>query len=217
MKHIDVIGKNHFALGMIFETAQCLYDQCFITIYTNIDDSENTTAHAAYIVKNVEHEVLHISEYKYNTRDTVIAGMSPLSRSEIYKAFEAMVPTDSLKAFIHPSCEIASTAVFSSAVRIEPLVAVAPYTKIGFGALINRKTTVGHHCNIGEYVNINPGAIVNGNCNIGNHVTIGAGSIINDGVIIGEGSIIGSGSVVTKDVPPRVLALGLPAKVIKKF
>ena len=37
------------------------------------------------------------------------------------------------------------------------------------------------------------------------------------GVTIGEGSIIEANSVVTKDIPPRSLAAGNHAKVIKQF
>ena len=37
------------------------------------------------------------------------------------------------------------------------------------------------------------------------------------GVTIGRGSIIGSMSVVTRDVPPYCIAVGVPAKVVKKY
>lgn len=37
------------------------------------------------------------------------------------------------------------------------------------------------------------------------------------GVNIGKGAIIGSNSVVTKDIPPNTIAVGSPAKVIKKY
>lgn len=50
---------------------------------------------------------------------------------------------------------------------------------------------------------------------IGNRVWIGAGVHLNPGVSIGEGSIIGSGSVVTSDIPPGVIAAGVPCKVIR--
>ena len=50
---------------------------------------------------------------------------------------------------------------------------------------------------------------------IGNRVWVGAGVHINPGVTIGEGSIIGSGSVVTSDIPPHVIAAGVPCRVIR--
>lgn len=46
---------------------------------------------------------------------------------------------------------------------------------------------------------------------------IGIGAIIMPGVTIGEGAIIGAGAVVTRDVPAYSVAVGCPAKVIKKF
>lgn len=41
--------------------------------------------------------------------------------------------------------------------------------------------------------------------------------IILPGVTIGERSVIGTGSVVTKSIPPRRVAVGVPAKTIKKL
>ncbi|MDR2037337.1 MAG: sugar O-acetyltransferase [Bacteroidales bacterium] len=50
---------------------------------------------------------------------------------------------------------------------------------------------------------------------IGNNVWLGAGVSVNQGVTIRDNSIIGSGSVVTRDVPPGVIAAGVPCKVIR--
>jgi acetyltransferase-like isoleucine patch superfamily enzyme len=46
---------------------------------------------------------------------------------------------------------------------------------------------------------------------------IGAGTIILPGVEIGENSVIGAGTIVTKSVPPRVVFVGNPGKVLKKI
>lgn len=52
---------------------------------------------------------------------------------------------------------------------------------------------------------------------IGNNSWIGEGVIIMPGVTIGEGCVIGAHSVVSKDIPDYSIAVGSPAKVIKKF
>lgn len=53
-------------------------------------------------------------------------------------------------------------------------------------------------------------------CNIGHDVWMGHGAVIMPGVSIGHGAVIGSGAVVTKDVGPYEVAVGVPAKVIKR-
>lgn len=51
---------------------------------------------------------------------------------------------------------------------------------------------------------------------IGNYVWIGAGARILDGVHIGNNAVIGAGSVVTRSVPENVVAVGNPARPIKR-
>ncbi|MFD4636646.1 sugar O-acetyltransferase [Lentzea sp. NPDC058436] len=52
---------------------------------------------------------------------------------------------------------------------------------------------------------------------IGDNVWLGGGVIVCAGVTIGENSVIGAGSVVTRDIPPRVLAVGNPCKVVREL
>ena len=51
---------------------------------------------------------------------------------------------------------------------------------------------------------------------IGEDCWIGGGAVICPGVTIGDRCIIGAGSVVTKDIPSDCVAVGNPAKVIRK-
>jgi len=46
---------------------------------------------------------------------------------------------------------------------------------------------------------------------------VSVGCIIIAGVTIGENSIVGAGSVVTQDIPDFCVAVGNPARVIKKI
>lgn len=56
-----------------------------------------------------------------------------------------------------------------------------------------------------------------GSVTIGDDVWIGTGVIILPNVTIGEQAIVGAGSVVTRDVPPRTVVVGNPARVVKQM
>ena len=104
-----------------------------------------------------------------------------------------------------------------------------------FGIQISRKMSIGEHFYIGHGVGVvlNASAIIGNNVSLHQFTSIGASkgvaAIVEDGVCInpgccivehvriGKGSIIGAGSVVTKDIPPFSVAVGNPAKVIKKI
>ena len=84
---------------------------------------------------------------------------------------------------------------------------------IGNGVRIGRNVSIrdynGAHVIISDtYVNHAP-------VHIGDHVWLCTGCTIMPGVTIGEGSVVAANAVVTKDVPPRSLVAGTPAKVIK--
>jgi acetyltransferase-like isoleucine patch superfamily enzyme len=52
---------------------------------------------------------------------------------------------------------------------------------------------------------------------IGKGVWIGANVTVLPGVEIGDFAVIGAGSVVMKNIPPRCVALGFPARVVKRL
>lgn len=52
---------------------------------------------------------------------------------------------------------------------------------------------------------------------IGEDVWLGAGAIVCPGVTIGSRSVVGAGSIVTRDVPPDVVAVGNPCRVLRSI
>jgi acetyltransferase-like isoleucine patch superfamily enzyme len=48
-------------------------------------------------------------------------------------------------------------------------------------------------------------------------VWVGSGATVTDNVVIGAGSVVAAGSVVTRDVPPRTVVAGIPAKVVREI
>lgn len=55
-----------------------------------------------------------------------------------------------------------------------------------------------------------------GDVKVGNDVWIGAEAVILSGVTIGDGAVIGARAVVAKNVPPYAIAVGNPARIIRK-
>jgi len=98
-------------------------------------------------------------------------------------------------------------------------ISVAGSLKIGDGALIGPRVIIlgGDHETtvIGKRLyELKEGK--NYPMTIGKDVWIGAGVIILKAVNIGEGAIIGAGSLVTRDIPPYTVAVGHPARPVKK-
>jgi maltose O-acetyltransferase len=50
---------------------------------------------------------------------------------------------------------------------------------------------------------------------VGDNVWLGGGAIVLPGVTIGDNAVVGAGAVVTRDLPPNVVAVGNPARVIR--
>jgi acetyltransferase-like isoleucine patch superfamily enzyme len=52
---------------------------------------------------------------------------------------------------------------------------------------------------------------------VGDNVWIGENVCVLPGVTIGDGSIIGANSVVNQDIPTNCIAVGAPARIVKKY
>jgi maltose O-acetyltransferase len=52
---------------------------------------------------------------------------------------------------------------------------------------------------------------------IGDNVWLGGGAIVCPGVTIGDDTVVGAGAVVTRDLPAGVIAMGVPARVVREI
>jgi maltose O-acetyltransferase len=52
---------------------------------------------------------------------------------------------------------------------------------------------------------------------IGDNVWLGGGAIVLAGVTIGENTVVGAGTVVVRDLPPNVVAVGNPARIVRQL
>src|SRR5882762_11230005 len=127
-------------------------------------------------------------------------------------------------AILAPSCTIIGDVVIGPRTSIWPGAVLRGdygYIRIGSDSSIQDNAVV--HCSgenpaiVGNGVTVAHSAIVHA-CRIGDECLIGAGAIIFDGATIGSQSIIGVGSIVLegRTIPPRSVAVGAPAKVMRR-
>jgi len=118
---------------------------------------------------------------------------------------------------VHPSASIARDVSLGPGTVIMAQVAINSGTIIGEGVIVNTGATIDHDCRIGDFAHISPGVHLAGNVTVGALTQVGIGACAIPGVRIGERTLIGAGAAVVTDIPDGVVAVGVPARVIKPY
>lgn len=85
----------------------------------------------------------------------------------------------------------------------------------GLGIVIHADSVLGDEVHIDQGVTIGGNGRELGVPKIGSNVYIGAGAKILGPIMIGDGCLIGANAVVLCSLPPRSVAVGVPARIIK--
>jgi len=190
----------------------------FEYVTPSVEEFREAMADTAYIPAGGElHLVFHDFSQKalrltaelngcYHTPEEVRRLMSQLTESDIDESFGLFPPfyTDCGKntkigkrVFINAGCQFQD----QGGIEIGDDVLVGPQTIIA---------TLNH-----DPAPEKRGGMIPKPVKICDRVWLGARVTICPGVTVGEGAIVGAGAVVAKDVPPRTVVAGVPARVIK--
>lgn len=146
------------------------------------------------------------------TSSIVIAIGSPEHRD----AIAARLGSERAATLVHPRASIGSCSTIGAGTVICAGALVSTNVRIGRHGHLNPGAIVGHDSVLADAVSVNPGAVVSGDVRIDEGVLIGAGSVVLQGLHIGEGVVVGAAACVTKDAPPRVTLVGVPARIHRK-
>lgn len=116
---------------------------------------------------------------------------------------------------IHPAAYVHASAVLGSGTVIFAGAVIQPEACIGAHVIVNTSATIDHNCQLADYVQLCAGAHLAGNVSLKEGVFMGTGAVAVPGVKIGSWTVVGAGAVVIRDLPEKVMAIGVPARYAK--
>ena len=124
------------------------------------------------------------------------------------------------KQSAHAGTLVVANGAFIHGIEIHPGATIGKNLFIdhGMGVVIGETATIGDNCTI--YHGVTLGGKGHGPAcgkrhpDLCNNVMVGSGAQILGPITLGDGSSVGANSVVTKDVPPGVTVVGIPAKPV---
>lgn len=142
-----------------------------------------------------------------------------IGHSATRKKVVAQVPVGlSWPNIVHPKCEILdkSHIKMGNGNIICSGNILTTDISIGSHCIVNLSCTIGHDAVLQDFCSIMPGVNISGGAKLMQGAYIGTGAKLIKATTLGEFCVIGAGAVVDSDIPAHTVAVGIPAKPIKK-
>jgi sugar O-acyltransferase (sialic acid O-acetyltransferase NeuD family) len=128
---------------------------------------------------------------------------------------ELGLPPERYATIVHPSAVVsASSSVGPGTVLLAHTVLTAA-VRVGAHVAVMPHVTLTHDNMVEDFATLASRAALGGGARVSRCAYIGAGAIIGEQRIVGEFALVGMGAVVTKDVPPREVWAGVPARYMR--
>ena len=123
---------------------------------------------------------------------------------------------------VHPSVEIPRTVEVGAGTIVLAGCVLTTHIRLGRHVVLNPGCTVSHDSVIEDYAALSPGVHIAGNVVVGSGAFLGTGATTVHGkpgepLVIGSDTVVGAGACVTGSLASSVLAVGVPARVIKQL
>lgn len=118
---------------------------------------------------------------------------------------------------IHPTSVASPSSSIGEGSVVHPGAIVHTQAAVGRHVIVNTGAIIEHDCRLEDGSSVGPGAQLGGRVHLGREVFLGTGVTVAPRLEVGERTIVGAGAVVVEDLPPRVLAYGVPARPMREI
>lgn len=125
------------------------------------------------------------------------------------------LPTLELISGVHPDAALGRHVTIGSGSVVMAGVCINSCSTIGRGCILNTRSSLDHDSSMGDFSSLGPGVTTGGNCTIGDGAAVGIGATLIHGVTIGMHTVVGAGATVVRDLAPKQVAYGSPARVVR--
>ncbi|NSW84590.1 MAG: acetyltransferase [Syntrophothermus sp.] len=122
-----------------------------------------------------------------------------------------------MASLVHPSVIMSDFNDIGSGSIICAGTIITTNVKLGRASIVNLGCFVGHDTVLGDCVSMMPATNLAGEVKVGTGTYFGLNACVINRKTVGEWCVIGAGAVVVDDIPANSLAVGVPARVIKKL
>ena len=112
---------------------------------------------------------------------------------------------------VHPHASVGDDVELGPGTIINAGSRVTTYTSFGRHVHLNTNANIAHDSRLEDFVTISPGVSLAGTVHLHEGVTLFTNATVIPGRTIGAWTTVGAGAVVTRDLPPGVTAVGVPA------
>lgn len=210
MKKIIMLGGGGFA-GEVLETINVINknsDEEIVPIGYVYDGAGKDAGKLIHDIP-VLGELSYLKNVDFNEVKLVAAIGRPVWRRKMVE--EAKKMGAQFTSIIHPTVTISKWAKIGEGAVMQRFCIVMPDVVIGDFFISNGFVGIGHDAAIGDFVHMNPHVVISGGTVIGNDVFIGLRATVLT-TKIGDGAVVGACALITKDVPPNMMAIGMPAR-----
>jgi len=162
-------------------------------------------------------EVYRLDDFLQQDKENiefVIANGEPINREKIY---QRLVENNfCIGKLIDPTAIISPTAQLGKGVIITPYSAISSNAILEDNVLIHSYVRVGHDIEVKKHSVLSSNVGIGGRTCVGQKTYVGMGAVIRENINIGENVIISMGAVVHTNMADGVIAVGNPARVMKK-